>query len=304
MIHLNMSLCRLGTCAATVAAFACMATPNAQAQQVLYAADGALSTAGNLYTVDTSTGLTTTVGALVDAAGASYAINGMAWDSVNQWLWGTTSGASPTFANGLVRINPNTGQVTQVGLLGFALPNFGADLDLHGGTLYGWAEGSLSALMTINTATGAGTVVGPNGQNLNTTGSGLASNAQGTMFCAPDLATGNLWQVNTLTGQLVSPTPFSGGTANARIGALEFLGSTLFGVELVGNATSGITSNQLVSINEVTGAITAIGQFRDASTLQFNRYIDAIAIPAPGAVALLGIAGALGSRRRRQPGIC
>ena len=298
MIRMNLSYCRMGACAASVAAIAGMQTPAANAG-ILYAADGALSTAGNLYTVDTSTGLTTVVGALVDAAGASYAINGMAWDAANQWLWGTTSGASPTLANGLVRINPNTGQVTQVGLLGLTPPNFGADLDLRGGTLYGWAEGSLSSLVTINTATGAATVVGPNGQNLNTTGSGLASNGQGTMFSAPDLATGNLWQVNTATGQLFGATPFSGGSAAGRIGALEFLGSTLFGVELIGDGVSGISSNQLVSINPVTGAITAIGQFRDATTLQFNRYIDAIAVPAPGAVALLGLAGAIGSRRRR-----
>ena len=297
MIRTKLSFWRMGACAASTAALACVATPSADAG-TLYAADGALSTAGNLYTVDSNTGLTTVVGALVDAAGAGYAINGMAWDSVNQWLWGTTSGASPTFANGLVRINPNTGQVTQVGVLGLTPPNFGADLDLRGGTLYGWAEGSLSSLVTINTATGAATVVGPNGQNLNTTGSGLASNAQGTMFSAPDLATGNLWEVNTLTGQLFGATPFSGGAAGARIGALEFLGSTLFGVELIGDGVSGITSNQLISINATTGAITAIGQFRDASTLQFNRYIDAIAVPAPGAVALLGLAGMLGTRRR------
>ncbi len=298
MIRTKLSFWRMGACAASTAALACVATPSADAG-TLYAADGALSTAGNLYTVDSNTGLTTVVGALVDAAGASYAINGMAWDSVNQWLWGTTSGASPTFANGLVRINPLTGQVTQVGSLGLNPPNFGADLDLRGGTLYGWAEGSFSALMTINTATGAATVVGPNGQNLNTTGSGLASNGQGTMFSTPDLATGNIWQVNTITGQLVSPTALSGGTANARIGALEFLGSTLFGVEIVGDGISGITSNQLISINPVTGAISSIGQFRDASTLQFNRYIDAIAVPAPGAMALLGLAGVVGLRRRR-----
>ena len=298
MIRMNLSFWRMGACTASAAALACIGSSRADAG-ILYAADGALSTAGNLYTVDSNTGLTTTVGALVDAAGASYAINGMAWDSVNQWLWGTTSGASPTFANGLVRINPMTGQVTQVGALGLTPPNFGADLDLRGGVLYGWAEGSLSSLVTINTATGAATVVGPNGQNINTTGSGLASDAQGVMFSSPDLATGSLWQVNTITGQLFGATPFSGGTATARIGALEFLGSSLFGVELVGDGVSGITSNQLISINPVTGAITSIGQFRDASTLQFNRYIDAIAVPAPGAIAMLGLAGVLGTRRRR-----
>ncbi len=173
MIRMNLSFWRMGACTASAAALACIGSSRADAG-ILYAADGALSTAGNLYTVDSNTGLTTTVGALVDAAGASYAINGMAWDSVNQWLWGTTSGASPTFANGLVRINPMTGQVTQVGALGLTPPNFGADLDLRGGVLYGWAEGSLSSLVTINTATGAATVVGPNGQNINTTGSGLA----------------------------------------------------------------------------------------------------------------------------------
>ncbi len=152
--------------------------------------------------------------------------------------------------------------------------------------------------MTINMGTGAASVVGPNGQNINTTGSGLASNASGTMFSTPDGALGNLWQVNKATGQLFGATALSGGTASGRIGALEFLGSTLFGAELVGDGLSGITSNQLISIDAVTGAITAIGQFRDATTLEFRRGIDALAIPAPGVAALLGAAGMIGWRRR------
>jgi hypothetical protein len=266
---------------------------------VLFAADGALSQAGNLYTVDTNTALTTTIGPLVDAAGAPYAINGMAWDSATNTLFGSTSGASPTFANGLVRINPATAQVTQIGLLGLTPPNFAADLDINNGALFGWAEGSLSALISINTATGAATVVGANGQNINSTGSGLASNAAGTMFSAPNLATGSLWQVNTGTGQLFGPTAFSGGTATARIGALEFESGTLYGAELVGDGVSGITSNQLISINPVTGAITSVGQFRDAQSLAFRRGIDALAIPAPGAAALLGLGGLIAARRRR-----
>lgn len=266
---------------------------------VIYAADGALSTAGNLYLVDTSTALATTVGALVDATGAAYAINGMAWDSATNTLYGSTSGASPTLANGLVRINPATAQVTPIGLLGLTPPNFSADLDISNGVLYGWAEGSLSALLTINTATGAASVVGPNGQNLNTTGSGLASNAAGTMFSTPNLSTGSIWQVNTGTGQLFGPTALSGGTASARIGALEFSSGTLYGAELVGDGVSGITSNQLISINPVNGAITSIGQFRDANTLAFIRHIDAIAVPAPGAAALMGLAGLAALRRRR-----
>lgn len=266
---------------------------------VLYAADGALSQAGNLYTVDTNTALTTTIGPLVDAAGAPYAINGMAWDSATNTLYGSTSGASPTFANGLVRINPASAQVTQIGQLGLVPPNFAADLDINNGVLFGWAEGALSALVSINTATGAATVVGPNGQNINTTGSGLASNAAGTMFSTPNLATGSIWQVNTGTGQLFGPTALSGGTATARIGALEFLSGTLYGAELVGDGVSGITSNQLILVNPVTGAITGIGQFRDAGTLAFRRGIDALAIPAPAASALLGLGGLILARRRR-----
>ena len=263
----------------------------------LYAADGALSSAGNLYTVDVSTGLTTSVGRLVDASGARYAINGMAWSDANGWLWGTTSGSSPTLANGLVRIDPLTARVTPIGLLGFSPANFGADLDLRNGTLYGWAENSLSALVAIDTLTGAGTLVGPNGRNLNTTGGGLASNAAGTMFSTPDFATGNLWQVNVATGQLFGATPLSGGTPFARIGALEFLGSTLYGVELVGDAASGITSNRLIAIDPLTGAITSIGQFRDAMSLQFRPHVDAIAVPAPAVPCLLGIVGLVGGLR-------
>jgi hypothetical protein len=34
---------------------------------------------------------------------------------------------------------------------------------------------------------------------------------------------------------------------------------------------SGITLNQLISIDAFTGGITSIGQFRDENTRQFNR---------------------------------
>lgn len=265
----------------------------------LYAADGALSSTGNLYLVDTNTALATSVGALVDAAGGAYSINGLAWDSSTNTLFGSTSGASPTLPNGIVRINPGNALVTPIGPLGFSLQNFAADLDISGGTLYGWAEGSLSALITINTTTGAGTFVGPNGQNLNTTGSGLASNAAGTMFSTPNLATGSIWQVNTASGQLFAPTPLSGGTPMGRIGALEFSSGTLFGVEIVGDGGSGISSNQLISINPLTGAINSIGQFRDANSLAFLRAIDALAIPTPGGAAILCFAGIFAVARRR-----
>jgi hypothetical protein len=285
-----------GAIAMSVAAGASTASANGG---VLYAADGALSAAGNLYRVDPATALTTTVGALVDASGGAYAISGMAWDPSNNWLWGTTSAASPSLPNGFVRINPATAAVTPIGALGLTPPNFGADLDLRQGVLYGWAESSLSSLMTINTGTGAATVVGPNGQNINTTGSGLASNASGTMFSTPDLATGNVWQVNTGTGQLFGATPLSGGSLAGRIAALEFVASTLYGAELVGDGVSGISSNKLIIVNPVNGAITSVGQFRDATTLEFRRGIDALAIPAPGAASLLGVAMLAATRRRR-----
>jgi hypothetical protein len=265
----------------------------------LYIADGALSNAGNLYRVDTSTALATPIGALVDGSGAAYSVNGMAWDSATNTLFGSTSAASPTLPNGFVRINPSNGQVTPVGSLGLTPPNFAADLTFQGGTLYGWAEGSLSALITINTLTGSAAVVGPNGQNINTTGSGLAANAAGTVFSTSNLATGSIWQVNTATGQLFGPTGLSGGTANGRIGALEFESGILYGTELVGDGISGITSNRLISIDPITGAITNIGQYRDANTLAFLRNIDAMAVPSPGGVAaLLGFV-VFAQRRRR-----
>jgi len=288
-----------GVLTGVVAALGVLSVSPSSEAGTLFAADGALSNTGNLYTVDTSTGLATSVGALHDASGAAYSINGMAWDPGSNTLFGSTSSASPTLANGLVTINPNTAEVSPIGQLGLTPPNFSAGLDYTDGDLLGWAEGSLSSLITLDTATGAGTVVGPNGQGINTTGSGLATNDAGTTFVTPDLASGNLWQVDTATGQLVSPTPLSGGSDTGRIGALEFLDGMLFGTELVGDGVSGITSNRLVSIDPTTGAITGIGQFRDAGTMDFLRNIDALAVPAPGGASLLaGLAGAALRRRR------
>src|SRR5436190_15413540 len=84
-------------------------TISASHAQLLYGTTGG-GNPGDLYTVDPSTGVVTVVGALTDG-GNSYAVTGLAFDSITGVLYGSTSSQSPNGGSSLVSINPLTGQV-------------------------------------------------------------------------------------------------------------------------------------------------------------------------------------------------
>jgi hypothetical protein len=266
---------------------------------ILYAAEGALGLASaanptRLWIVNTATAQLSLVGNLQDAQGNWYAINGIEYDYATGIMYGETHHTSPTAPGSLVTINLANAQVSVVGSHGLTGQG-SADLSLMDDRgakpMYGWIEPQASALATINLATGAATIVGPNGQNLNTTGSGLAANAAGVMYSTPNGSQGSIWQVNKATGQLLAPVGLSNGLPNGRIGSLDFDPATgiLYGNELVGDLTSGITQNRLITINPVTGVITNIGQFTQVGTGAFISRIDAIAfVPEPSSMVLVG----------------
>jgi hypothetical protein len=200
---------------------------------------------GSLYTINTSTGAGTLVGALVGASNSAlkYAITGLAFQPGTGTLFGATSKNSTNSANSLVTVNPATGAVTVIGPFNIGSQQGPADLTFTpGGTLYGWIEGDLDQLATINLSTGQATSVGPSG--ISTFGSGIASNSSGVLYYAGFGTGGALDTVNASTG---APTKIatlgSGNTSGDSVAALAFSpGGVLFGIE------GGDTTTALITI--------------------------------------------------------
>jgi hypothetical protein len=102
----------------------------------------------NLYIVDEQSGSTTLIGPM------GAAIKGIAFDPISGGLFGSSD------ADGIYRINLNTGEAVLVGLtgLGGTTPDIHFDQD---GNLYGTKSGTGSHnLISISKATGAGTIIG------------------------------------------------------------------------------------------------------------------------------------------------
>ena len=122
-----------------------------------------------------------------------------------------------------------------------------------GGTLFGADETPVgnTQLITVNTATGAGTAVG----------AGIGSDGAGALACDPatgntlyagDAGAGNLFLVNTATGAGSLIGPFGAGFTGVE--GLAHNGTTLFGSDI-----SPAGNSRLITINTATGAATTVG---------------------------------------------
>lgn len=126
---------------------------SSEAVALVFSSDGVLYTGvdGNkLATVDTTTGKASVIGSL----GAGYSFSGDLAFAPDGKLFASVSGQD--INDELLLVNPQTGVGTPVGNIGYRKV-FG--LQFVGGTLYGLSEGSPSSLITIDTATGKGTLV-------------------------------------------------------------------------------------------------------------------------------------------------
>jgi hypothetical protein len=161
--------------------------------QVLYGATGN-NVASNLYVIDSSTGGHTTVGPI------GHALTGLAVDPTTGTMYGVTTPNDPTNPASLVTVNRATGASSVIGALGATIADIaftssgvlygwsesvdgldlintttGAATDVGatglgtagdgesfspGGVLYDMSRGSSGELWTVNTSTGAQTVVG------------------------------------------------------------------------------------------------------------------------------------------------
>jgi hypothetical protein len=268
------------------------------AQEVLLGTTS--GTSGDLFNINPSTGAPSLIGPLIDNGLNPYAVTGLAFDTVNGILYGSTSNQSATGVSSLVMVNPNSGQVTFIGSFGVTNETM-ADItfDVVTATLYG--TGSKDGnLYRINLTTGAATAVGSSGLGT-TRGNGVAANSAGQVFGAPQGASGALVQFNKITGAAtgvatLSGAPFPAGT----IAAMAFnSGGTLYAT----NISDTTFSTDLVTINTATGAVTNLGATAD--DLDAIVFYNPTAVPEPATLSLLGL-GALGSfglnvlRRRRS----
>lgn len=142
-----------------------------------------------LYTIDPSDGSSTALGALAGA------IHGLAYDPWSKRLFGMDQ------ANGqLYLINPNTLARTPIGTPKGGNVG-GIDFDPAAGILYGVDDGtgSASRIITINTSTGAHTIVGNLGASIVDT--------DGLAFCPAD---GFLYTINDANEQFYRVNPATG----------------------------------------------------------------------------------------------
>ena len=143
-------------------------------------------------------------------------------------------------------IDPGTGATTSIGTgMGFQL--VGGMSFAPNGTLYGIGRdpGTLTTdLITINTTTGVGTLVGSLGLS-GTTIHDISFRSDGTLFALGGFG-GTVYTVNTTTG-LATALPSTVGTPQEG-GGLAFVGNTLYAAGY----------NTMLTINQATGAGTAV----------------------------------------------
>jgi hypothetical protein len=265
---------------------------------VLYGAT-ASGSPGQLYTIDAATGaLVQSIGPLNDILGTNYPITGMAFHPTTGVLYGSTGNNPSSTAGTFVSIDPATALVTVIGLFNAGPTNSGGTPSTMGdiafdaaGNLYGVGTIGGPQLYSINIATGQATVIGGTGLT-STTGGGVAVSSGGVIYGTPTASRFGTYDSGTgAFTNITNPTKPGGGGAYA---ALEFgPGGLLYGLN---SAPGSPPPTYLVAIDQVTGAVTSLGQSVQA--------LDAIAyrVPEPSALMLMAASGlaVIGVSRRRK----
>jgi len=215
-----------------------------------------------------------------------------AWAASAQTIYGSAHNG----ANGqstLYLISPTTGAATPIGPIGFL--QVGALALAPNGTLYGitsTASGGrgTAQLLTINTATGAGTVVGDTGVTLNF--NDIAFRSDGTLFALAGQGR-NLYTINTTTG--LASEPLATGSQGAGNGLAFSSANVLY--TAITRVVNNANVSELDVLNQSTGARTlavpldysqfgttesrASGMKFDPSTSKLYAVVATVAIGGP-----------------------
>jgi len=222
-----------------------------------------------LLTIDSTTGAATTVGAYGPNPPPFSAMLGLAFDVNSDTLYG-----SDTNSGNLVTIDPATADVTIIGALGQAVR--GLAFDPNTSTLFGVAiNGAFSNLLTVDTGTGAATLVNPP-QDIGFTGvESLAFDASSdTLF---GLSNGSFIGDPQ---QLITIDPLTGiGTAVGGIvgGGFPSISGLTVGADGLLYGSDSL-SDELLTLDTTTGAGTLVGAFGAG-----HEDVHALAAPAPAA---------------------
>ena len=222
-----------------------------EAPRVLYGADGKTGEPGNFYIIQPDTAESELVGPV------GYAITGLCMDPDGA-LWGTesTQSGSRGYNARLLAIDPETGVGAPIGELfdGAINHNSTADCTFVGDRMVGWSESGDDPI-EINTTTGAATVIGDSG--VSSSGSGIATAPDGTVYFVPGRVNGSLYTINPTTGIGFEGPTLSGGTYD-NLNSIAYLNGVLYGIDT--QDMGSINSLQvLVSIDVTTGVMTPIG---------------------------------------------
>lgn len=259
----------------------------AASAQTLYGVTGAGGGPSSLYTIDTTTGTATLVGAI----GFSH-ITGLSFDPTTGILYGHQSDLFGSNGTNLITINPVTGAGTLVGSTGIQVPDMSFRND---GTLFAWSESDndsqVDDLFSINKVTATATFVGES--NTGTSNTGLAFRPDGTLFLKPS---NQLFTLDPITGAATNVGSITVDTGESLNNALAF-DSNSQGYSL--NRLDG--SSFLYSVD--VGALTAT-EIGDMGVGNMAALAFGVAVPEPATVALISgvaLAGvAVGYRKLRK----
>ena len=223
----------------------------------------AVAWSGDVFTIDSATGMGTQIGNTGFSNGSGIGTNAMTIANGTVWVAYSTSNASCEFQT----VNTTTGAATTistgtVNVRGFAFDGVS--------TFYVIASG---ALHSVDPTTGVSTLIGPLGLSLV---QGLAHD--GTTLYGWGLTAG-LMTIDTATGAATDVSSTNGGTANSSDG--QFLTANPAGDLFVGR-------DSLYAVDKTNGASTVIGTggYADVRGADF---LCQVSVVGPGCPGTMGV---------------
>ncbi len=273
---------------------------------IIYEVDGGGSAASTstLYSIDTSTSVVTTIGAVKLNGTTGENITGISFNPLNGLLYGAIN-SSGTNANSLVMITTSGAATATLvdgansyGAHGTFGTNNGSSIAIQSvsfaadGTLFGYSKNPQEGLYKINATTGLASIVGSgiSGDiSGSTSGDGLAVKPGGSIYFAGEGSNGkNLYTIDPNTGaaQAVSPT-LSGATGSQIKGMVFDSNGLLFASDFApGSPFNAHLATIVLSNDQSTYQITDIGPLQKGLV---GLAIAPASVPEPGSLFLCGV---------------